>query len=206
VDYLRIINITNIRNVTNIENIINVSNINRIHYRYRTIATTAVPPDVFRNGLPVAHRAMSIPREQLAKAPIIPHPALNPTERAVMPGKPVSHLPVRTLPRVASTPAPRGAPTPPPSEHRTSPTAAPEAPPHAVEKTPELPMRRLITRLEPPPPPVDFSEVRPALDAHPGRALEPEQLENLRVGRPAGPMMGKEFPPHIAAPAHRPHR
>jgi hypothetical protein len=45
---------------------------------------------------------------------------------------------------------------------------------------------------------------------HPGRPLEPYQLGNLRAGRPAGPMLDREFPEHgfpigrAAAPArHR---
>ena len=57
--------------------------------------------------------------------------------------------------------------------------------------------RPLITRMTPPPSPVPFSEVRPALNAHPGRPLEPRQLENMKMGRPPGPMMEPEFPPHV---------
>ena len=32
--------------------------------------------------------------------------------------------------------------------------------------------------------------------AHLGRPLEPYQLENLRMGRPAGPMLDRGFPEH----------
>jgi hypothetical protein len=196
VDYLRIVNITNIRNVTNIENIIKVNNIDRVHYAYRTVATTAVPPDVFRNGLPVAHHVVKIPTEQLTRAPIIPHPPVNPTVRAAMPGRPVATPPLRAVPRVA---LPHAAPAPVPGETRhTTPPVAAGAPPHTVARPPVMTVPRLITRTAPPPRPVPFSVVRPALSAHPGRPLEPVQLENLRAGRPSGPMIGREFPPHVA--------
>ena len=87
-NYLRIINVTNIRNVTNIENIIHVTNINQVHYAYRSIATTAVPLDVFSRGLPVASHALRLPPAQLARAPIIPHPPVNPAATAAAPGRP----------------------------------------------------------------------------------------------------------------------
>jgi len=35
------------------------------------------------------------------------------------------------------------------------------------------------------------------MNEHPGRPLEPQQLENLRDGRPPGPMADHEFPPHV---------
>lgn len=43
---------------------------------------------------------------------------------------------------------------------------------------------------------------QPAMEEHPGRPLEPQQLQNLREGRPAGPMRDREFPAH-PAPAQR---
>jgi len=55
---------------------------------------------------------------------------------------------------------------------------------------------RLITRNAPPPPRVPFVQERPALAEHPGRPLEPQQVENLRYGRPPGEMRDREFPPH----------
>ena len=39
--YLRQVNITNVRNI-NVTNITNITNVNNIHYRYQTVATTAV--------------------------------------------------------------------------------------------------------------------------------------------------------------------
>jgi hypothetical protein len=54
------------------------------------------------------------------------------------------------------------------------------------------------------------------MNEHPGRPLEPRQLENLRSARPAGPMLDREFPQHVMPvprarpalppPQSRPHR
>ncbi len=56
--YLQQINITNVRNI-NITNI-NVTNINNVHYRYRTVATTAVPANALRNSEPVARNMVHL--------------------------------------------------------------------------------------------------------------------------------------------------
>jgi hypothetical protein len=72
----------------------------------------------------------------------------------------------------------------------------------------------LITRSAPPPRPVPFPQIRGALGDHPGRPLEPAQVEHLRMGRPAGPMVDREFPLHpapvirerVAPPPQRPAR
>jgi hypothetical protein len=53
-------------------------------------------------------------------------------------------------------------------------------------------------RTPPPPPPVPFAQRRRAMIEDPGRPLEPQQLGNLRAGRPAGPFVQREVPPHIA--------
>ena len=196
-NYLRIINVTNIRNVTNIENIIHVTNINQVHYAYRSIATTAVPPDVFSRGLPVASHALRLPPAQLARAPIIPHPPVNPTATAAAPGRPVAPPP-RALRAGANPVSHAAAPRPGPGEVRPTAPAIGGAPVHPGENPALEEQRPLITRMTPPPSPVPFSEVRPALNAHPGRPLEPRQLENMRMGRPPGPMMEPEFPPHVA--------
>ena len=212
-DYLRVVNITNIRNVTNITNITNINDIKSVNYRYRTIAATAVPANVFSSGQPVAHHIVRVPPERLARAPVIPHPAVNPTVRAALPGKPVPAPPVaaRVVPARAptSTAAARRDVRPPPAvaERKLSP---PEnnrrAPPHPTEPTrppahiiapPRETLPPLVTRSAPPTPHVPFSERRPLMSEHPGRPLEPHQLENLRAGRPPGPMADHEFPPHV---------
>lgn len=194
-DYLRQVNITNIRNVTNNTNIINVRNIENVHYAYRAIATTAVPANVFRSGLPVSRQAVRLTPQQLERAQIIPHPAVNPTMRAALAGAPVKPPPVRPQNfMTAARTAPRATP-------RTSPIS--ERGPSVAPPRTEAP--RLLSRTPAPPPHVPFAVQRPSMAAHPGRPLEPQQLENLRAGRSAGPMLDREFPPHRApAPSVRP--
>ena len=181
-DYVRMVNVTNIRNVTNI---INVTNIQNVHYAYRTVATTAVPAHVFSSGLPVARQVVRLSPQQLEHAQVIPHPGVNPTIRAALPGPAVRPPPVR---RHSVMSAARTAPRPAPVSQRNLGVAQPRtaAP-------------RLLTRTPPPPERVPFAVQRPAMILHPGRPLEPQQLQNLRMGRGAGPMLDREFPPHVAA-------
>jgi hypothetical protein len=206
-DYLRLVNITNIRSVTNITNILNVKNINNVHYAYQGIAATAVPKNVFSSGQPAAPHVAHLNPSQLAKAQIVPHPPVNPTRQAALPGKPVPAPPVRALrftPANRASPAPNrpAAPTernvPPPTESTR------RSVPPPVERTPPPPRASaarsvpppLITRNAPPPPPVMFEQRRPVMLEHPGRPLEPLQVEDLRARRPVTPMRDVEFPPH----------
>jgi hypothetical protein len=203
-NYLNVVNITNIRNVTNITNITNVTNTNNIHYQYQNIATTAVSKNAFSSGQPVARQMVHLTPQQLAKAQVIPHPAVNPSPRAAAPGKPVETPPVRSHPLVANR-ANQAAMRPAsdaklPSPASTRPNTQPRAntaqrvppPRHPVTTSPP----RLITRATPPPMPPSFASTREAMMEHPGRPLEPPQLDNLRAGRPAGPMIDRESPPH----------
>jgi hypothetical protein len=210
-DYLRVVNITNIRNVTNITNVINVRNISDIHYAYKSVATTAVPAKVFAGGEAVAHNVVRVSPEQLAKAQITPHPNARPTMSAAMPGRPTATPPVRPATLLSSrgpvTPAGRtttaenrpaslvarnttaGGPAgrlPAPSETRGATASMTTSPP------------KLITRSAPPLARVPFADQREPMLSHPGRPLEPQQLENLRRGLAPGPMLDKEFPPHVA--------
>jgi len=57
-----------------------------------------------------------------------------------------------------------------------------------------------MTKTPPPPPAVPFSQRQQAMQEHPGRPLEPQQVENLRQGKPAGPMRDRETLPHAAPP------
>jgi hypothetical protein len=217
--YLNEVNVTNIRKVTNITNITKVTSINNVHYAYRTTATTAVPRDVLGSGKPVARQMVRVSAQQLARAEITPHPPVNPTKRAAVSGKPVPSPPIRTqhlvaanrTTQVAGRPVPAGnrqsaplatkntPPTgnaertvpPPPNGRTQSSSREPSSPPRGIPP-------RLITRTAPPPPTVPFEQRRPAMSEHPGRPLEPPQLEDLRVGRPVGPMHDREFPPHVA--------
>ncbi|MGZ4877068.1 MAG: DUF6600 domain-containing protein [Candidatus Angelobacter sp.] len=203
VEYLRIVNITNVRNVTKITNIINTTNIEQIHYRYRAIAATSVPANIFGRGDPVAHHIVPVNPRMLATARVVPHPPVNPTVHATLPGKPVRQPPVRPVnfavarrahagqsgPGVARSPAPTTA-EPRPAVPRSEPRAAPVVPPRTTPP-------RFVMRTPPPPPTVPFTQRRQAMIEHPGRPLEPQQLGNLRIGRPAGPLLDREIPPHV---------
>jgi hypothetical protein len=205
-DYLRVVNITNVRNVTNITNITSITNINNAHYAYRNIATTAVSSDAFSNGRPVAREVVKLKPEQLAKAQVIPHPGVSPTARAAMPGRPVPAPPVRAQRLATANRSPAGSVRPAPGEKRQpSPLVTRNAPPERsgtrISPSAPNPSRpnpsRLITRTPPPPPRAPFVQERQAMLEHPGRALAPQQMENMRLGRPVGPMLDREFPPHM---------
>ena len=63
--------------------------------------------------------------------------------------------------------------------------------------------RPLVVNNPPPPQNPSFQQRQPALQDHPGRPLEPQQVDNLRRGQPAGEMRDREVPSH-AQPAHQP--
>ena len=58
----------------------------------------------------------------------------------------------------------------------------------------------MFTRNAPAPTNAPFAARQDAYSSHPGRPLEPQQMNNLRAGKPAGPMQDKETIPHPAAP------
>ena len=64
--------------------------------------------------------------------------------------------------------------------------------------------RPLVTKNPAPPQNPPFSQRQPAMQDHPGRPLEPQQVNNIRRGEPAGPRQDREVPPHATAPAQRP--
>jgi hypothetical protein len=196
--YIQQVNITNIKNVTNIMNIVNVTNINNVHYAYRSIATTAVPANAFRNGQPVARQMVRLTPQQIEHEQIIPHPNVNPTLRAALPGRPVNPPPVRPRPAVTAARGVPDAVRPSPEVSRTAPVS--ERVPRATPAPTAAP--RLITRVPPPPPHVPFTVQRQYMTPHPGRYLEPQQIESIRAGRTPGPMLDHEFPPHVAPVPH----
>jgi hypothetical protein len=291
--YLRQVNITNVRNVTNITNITNITNVSSINYVNRTVATTAVPAAVLRTGQPVAHQAVHVSPQQIAKAQVVAHPSVTPAPQVARGGKPTAPPQIRPpripaapqMVRKQSPPSAAGKPsqppplvskntpperqpsearpappsssagrpssqppplvtknTPPerqPSEARPAPPSSsagrpssqppplvskntpPERQPSAARPAPPPPQATaknapqarsvppptaptarspLITKSAPPPPNVPFEKQQPAMQEHPGRPLEPQQKENLRAGKPAGPMHDREVAPHPAAP------
>src|SRR5487761_44561 len=288
-NYLRQVNVTNIRNVNNVTNFTNVNNTNvtnirNVTYVNQRVGVTAVQASAFNSGRSVAPRMVRVTPQQIARAQVIPHPAISPTQHAVVvkpvaappirierakaapravaaaahpagprtvlpnrlppnrpgqpnralpnrPGQPGTPAPNRVAPNRAgepATPANRvapnqsaqpyraapnrpGQPTPAPNRvtpnrfSRTPPpTARPNLPParHMFTHKTSPPQPALVTRTPPPQRHVPFVQQQPALQQHPGRPLEPRQIQNIRAGKPAGPVRDREFPPHpIAKPA-----
>jgi hypothetical protein len=209
--YLRRVNVTNLRQAADIATITNISNLNSIHFVNKRAATTAAPTAVFRSGLRIDRHVIRVNPQQLAGAQIIPHPETNPTARALGGGKPTPNPPrITTRATISATgprlpPAPAGARQPnlPPVAARSAPAGGGVASGGMASKgiasgPPRTPPR-FVTRSPLPPPNLPFSVRQQALQAHPGRPLEPQQERNLRAGKPAGPMRDREFPPHPAA-------
>ena len=82
----------------------------------------------------------------------------------------------------------------------TPPSAAPARPVPPPREAPIEPrvQRPIITRNAPPTPRLPISARIPAMQSHPGRPLEPQQIQNMRGGRPAGPPRDIEVPSHPA--------
>lgn len=61
--------------------------------------------------------------------------------------------------------------------------------------------RPLVTRTSPPPQNPPFAQRQQGMQQHPGRPLEPQQMENVRRGQPAGQMRDREVPSHQGGPS-----
>jgi hypothetical protein len=120
--YLRQVNVTNVRNI-NVTNITNVTNVNNIHYRYQTVAATAVPANAFRTSEPVARNMVKVNPQQLQRAQVIPHPEINPTPRAIAAGGSATRPPVSAQRPPIMTHAPGNLPGQPGTVARTGPPA-----------------------------------------------------------------------------------
>lgn len=219
--YLREVNVTNVRvtniNITNITNV----NVNNIHYAYRDVGTTAVSGAVFRSGQPVSRAVVKVTPQQLAKAQVIAHPEITPDRTAAFGGKTPAARPVAKaqpvrMARVIAPPAvtraaPSAARAPVESTAPARTAGAPAARPAPVERaapaaryTPPSTPPRFITRTPPPTRDVPFTAHEPAYRQDPGRPLEPQQEQNLRQGKPAGPAKDREILPHEPAPKAQP--
>jgi hypothetical protein len=208
-------------------NIVHVTNITNIHYVNREVAVTAVSGEVFRGGQPVARGIVHVAPEQISRAQVIPHPEVNPSSRAVFGARAVAPPPVPAArfgatrptptytrepaaasPRSVPPPAPReaiGATRPTPTYTRepaaAGPRSVPPPAPHEAVRTggpPSTPFPHVYTRNAPAPANPSFAARQDAYSSHPGRPLEPQQMNNLRSGRPAGPMQDKEVISHPA--------
>lgn len=107
-----------------------------------------------------------------------------PVQRPAPPRRAEENVPSQPLPNTpANVPPPMQRPTP---------------PPHPAENVPPL-----VTHSAPPANVPPFEARRPAMEEHPGRPLEPAQVDNVRRGEPAGPMHDREMPPHASPPPQR---
>jgi len=194
-DYLRRVNVTNMRNVTNLARITDVTYINRIQYRNRGVGTTAVPTAGFQGRGPIAGRVLRELPPGVATAPIAAHPFVQPGVRAAAGGIPEPRPSTGRRPTWIAAPPPRPAP----ASGQNQPSAARRAVPTAQGAPQGHPV--LITRQAPPPQNVPFPQRQKAMQPDDGRPLEPQQIDNLRAGKPAGARRDPEYPPHQAAPA-----
>ncbi|MGH9406993.1 MAG: DUF6600 domain-containing protein [Terriglobia bacterium] len=242
--YVRQVNVTNVRNIVNVTNFVNARNVTTVRYANQRLATTVVRANTFRSGAPVRSAMVRVSPAKLTAARVIPHPEVNPAQRAVMGGTRIA-APVRTArfapvvgARPITTRAPETRRAAPPSAAETRRAVPPSAaetrravPPSAAEtqraappiysrpaaragepapyRAPETRMPptsrpQLFTRRQPAAPSVPFAARERAREQHPGRPLEPQQVQNLRQGRPAGPMRDREYIPHAAPQASRP--
>jgi hypothetical protein len=93
-------------------------------------------------------------------------------------------------------------PRPQPEQPRPQPEQARLQPPNGGNEN----NRPLFTRNTPPPQRPAFEQRQPAIEQHPGRPLEPQQMQNIREGRQAGPSRDQEFPPHQEPARPAPHQ
>lgn len=102
------------------------------------------------------------------------------------------------------TAAPGSGGNPPPERNTHTPTSTVTANGSAGPGNGPPPNRRpLVVNTPPPPQKPSFEQRQPALEQHPGRPLEPQQVQNIQHGQPAGQMHDREVPSH-AEPAHQP--
>jgi hypothetical protein len=219
--YLHDVNVTGFRNVADVDRLTHAHDIDQVQWRNRSVAMTAVHEETVRNGDPVSRDVVRLRPEEVAAAHMEPHPAVNPAPRVFAGGVPAQRPPVPTRPVMVgggaplitrhmqpsspavSAPAPQGTRMQVPAPVYTrpvQPNREPEPQPRVGATVPERPMnpRPIITR-NPPPQQVAPPEVRGrAMEADPGRPLEPQQRQAIRAGRPAGPPRDTEVPAHPA--------
>jgi hypothetical protein len=219
-----------------VANITVTTNVTSIDYRNRRMAMTVVPTTTFRSGLPIARRVIPVTQEQIARAPIAPHPFALPGASAAGGGRAAPDSPRGRRPAFVVAPTPRPAPTVQarqplivrqdmPAQRPAPPVQTPQprifrgdlpaqrpAPPvqtnQPLDRTRSLPAPAtqpvLITRRAPPPQQPPFPVRQQAMQPDAGRPLEPQQIDNLRGGKPAGPRRDPENPAHPVAPAPPP--
>ena len=163
--------------------------INRPAGQPQPINRAAFPQQRQEQVIAPAPNARSLPPAQVANRPV---PGVAPVRPPVMSQPAIEH----PAPVVQPEPV-RGAPVP-PVPVRPQPVASQL--PRPAPRPPDQP-RPLINKTPPAPVQPPFVEQRRAIQSvDPGRPLGPQQVENLRNGRPAGPAVQPEAPHPLAAP------
>ncbi len=168
-------------------------------YANRPLATVAVSQASFAAGKPVARSAVHVSAEMLAAAPVLPHPLVTP-QRTMVVGAAAEAVPARGARPALASRTGEEAGTQPAGAGSPAAVVRPQAP-----VTPASPAqaRPLFHQAVPPQPRPSFDEQQRAIETtDPGRPLGPQQMENLRQNRPAGPPQQPEAP--HPAPAPRP--
>src|SRR5579875_496172 len=222
---VRNINITNITNITNINNVhyrdqtvattavsANVFRNSQpvmrgmIHLNSQQIAQGRVIPHPQINPTRSAILAGNVTHPPVAatRPAVVEHAPLRAAETNVARNAPPPFAGEVARPNEVPHPTANETRTPavpqPPSESRSLPQAVRPAPPSrpvgAYTYHPPATPPPLVARTSPPQPRLSYVQKAPAMAQHPGRPLEPQQRANLYAGRPAGPMVDREFPPH----------
>jgi hypothetical protein len=167
--YLRAVNRANVRGVRDINVFVHVQDVEHFRYANRSSAMTVVPTTSFAAGRPIAHDVIKVAPDRIATARIAPHPGAVPTRQSAIGGV-VTPRPRAAVERMAVVPEPGPRRAQPPTKTSVTQGARP-----------------LVNRSPIPPATLPFETRQKAIAEHPGRPLEPQQLQNLRAGRPAGP-------------------
>jgi hypothetical protein len=145
--------------------------------------TIVVPISVVQRGDPVGRRAVPATGPEATRAQPIAHPRVSPLPRAAGGGQPAARPPTVRRPAVEVQPWRR------PTEARPAPA--------------QRPPRRVISRNPPARQALPFPTRERAMRPEPGWPLEPQQRQNLRAGKPAGPHRDTQEPPRSATPRTR---
>jgi hypothetical protein len=190
-------------------------------YANRPLATVAVTQASFAAGQRVGTAGGRVSADAVASAPVVPHPLVTP-QRTMVVGMPARAVPVRmTRPALASRTSEEPASQPGMSmgertgmQERPAEVVRPQVPASAQQPA-TMEARPLFHQAVPPAPRPSFEEQQKAIETtDPGRPLGPQQMENLRQNRPAGPAQQPETqhaaprpsppPPPRPAPEPRP--
>lgn len=205
--YLHDVNVTGFRTVAEIDRSTRGVDVDQVRWRNREAAITAVHKETLRNGDPVSRDVVRLRPDDIAAAHVEPHPAVNPSRRLFAGGVPDQRPPTVTRPMMVAGGAPlitKHAPPPVPAGPAPSNRQLPTLPREdAAAPGRSANQRPIITRNPPPQPPPSPDVRGRAMEAHPGRPLEPQQRQAIRAGRPAGPQRDAEVPAHPAPPADR---